>query len=63
VYARENPDDINILFELAQALRIRSTADFNFLRVFYKYEVYERYSINAKRRIFMHFIEMMKSGT
>jgi hypothetical protein len=30
--------------------------------MFFKYEVYELYSVPAKRRIFLQFVEMMKNG-
>jgi|JI6StandDraft_1071083.scaffolds.fasta_scaffold18525_4 hypothetical protein len=60
---RENPEDTSLIFDLARALRIRSTIDFNFLRMFFKYEVYKLYSIAAKRSIFLQFVEMMKGGT
>jgi hypothetical protein len=30
--------------------------------MFFKYEVYELYSVQAKRRIFLQFVEMMKNG-
>lgn len=63
VYMEQNPTDTSLLFELAKALRIRSTVDFNFLRIFFKYRVFELYSIKAKREIFLQFIEMMKNNT
>jgi hypothetical protein len=59
---RQNPEDTSLIFDLARALRIRSTIDFNFLRMFFKYEVYELYSVAAKRRIFLQFVDMMKNG-
>jgi hypothetical protein len=30
--------------------------------MFFKYEVYELYSVAAKRRIFLQFVDMMKNG-
>lgn len=60
---RENPEDTTLIFDLARALRIRSTIDFNFLRMFYKYEVPKLYSVAAKRTLFLQFVEMMKSGS
>lgn len=33
----------------------------NFLRGFFKYELYKEYSMAVKRRIFLEFVEFMKN--
>lgn len=62
-FARQNREDTTILFELTKLFKIRSTVDMNFLRSFFKYELYESYSMATKKRLFLEFVSLMKDNT
>ncbi|CAG8473496.1 8844_t:CDS:10, partial [Racocetra fulgida] len=56
-YLKENPDDIDLLFELVTIFSYESVIDYTFLKKFYQEEVAMKYSVTQKRAILDKFLD------
>ncbi|CAG8506762.1 53_t:CDS:10, partial [Cetraspora pellucida] len=55
-YLKENPDDIDLLFELVTIFSYESVIDYTFLKKFYQEEVAMKYNVTQKRKILDKFL-------
>lgn len=56
-YLKENPNDIDLLFELVTIFSYESVIDYTFLKKFYQEEVAMKYSVTQKRAILDKFLD------
>ena len=61
-YIKQNRDDLECLFGLANLFRLRTTFDFHFLHVYFKYELYYKTSPAFKKRLFVEYFKMYRES-
>ena len=59
-YIKQNREDLDCLFGLANLFRLRATFDLHFLHVYFKYELYEKTTPAFKKRLFVNYFRMYR---
>ena len=49
------------MFSLVGVFKLRGTLDLHFIRMFFKYELYERASAETKRQMMLEFFNMLRN--
>lgn len=61
-YIKQNRDELECLFGLANLFRLRSTFDLHFLHVYFKYDLYYKVSPAFKKRLFIEYFKMYRES-
>lgn len=62
-YCRQNPNDVELLFQLLRAFTSRYIPDFKFLKDFIDHTVATQYSVGWKRNAFFKFVKLFEEET
>ena len=61
-YIKQNIDELKPMFSLVGVFKLRGTLNLHFIRMFFKYDLYERASVDTKRQIMLEFLTMMRGS-
>ncbi|OQR70315.1 Transformation/transcription domain-associated protein-like [Tropilaelaps mercedesae] len=62
-YCKQNPNDVELLFQLLRAFTSRYIPDFKFLKDFIDHTVATQYSVEWKRNAFFKFVKLFEEET